>query len=251
MMDYEHQPANHLSFRLARRVLVPSAFPPESTRRFGAARKVIIYKGFKEELYLGGSDVDPGVLERLGVDPADLVIVMRPPPDGALYHRHENVQFERLLEAARMRPATAVVLLPRTQEQQARYGSLEGIIVPQQAVDGRSLLAFSDALIGGGGTMNREAALLGTPAYTVFEGRLAAVDAALIETGLLHDLRGVEHLPELEKRTGSAAAAADRGRHILAAVLAALDDVVAERRRRTTGRLGRVRSLARAPLRGR
>ena len=30
MMDYEHQPANHLSFRLARRVIVPATFPEAS-----------------------------------------------------------------------------------------------------------------------------------------------------------------------------------------------------------------------------
>jgi len=37
--------------------------------------------------------------------------------------------------------------------------------------------------------MNREAALLGTPTYTVFAGRLAAVDTELIRLGLLYDVR--------------------------------------------------------------
>src|SRR5581483_12369074 len=52
MMDYEAQPANHLSFRLARRVVVPEAFPAAALRRFGAReRRVRRYPGFKEELY--------------------------------------------------------------------------------------------------------------------------------------------------------------------------------------------------------
>src|SRR5215216_5683751 len=52
MMDYEHQPANHLSFRLAGRVIVPAAFPEAALRRCGArSRKVRRYEGFKEELY--------------------------------------------------------------------------------------------------------------------------------------------------------------------------------------------------------
>src|SRR6266480_3466928 len=33
LMDYEHQPANHLAFRLASRVIVPSAFPDSALRR--------------------------------------------------------------------------------------------------------------------------------------------------------------------------------------------------------------------------
>ena len=37
--------------------------------------------------------------------------------------------------------------------------------------------------------MSREAAILGTPAYTVFSGKLAAVDQELIHRGWLVDLR--------------------------------------------------------------
>src|SRR5437879_9515321 len=36
LMDYEHQPANHLAFRLASRVIVPRAFPAAELRRYGA-----------------------------------------------------------------------------------------------------------------------------------------------------------------------------------------------------------------------
>ena len=52
-MDYEHQPANHLAFRLASRVIVPRAFPEAALTRFGvAAAKVRRYDGIKEDVYL-------------------------------------------------------------------------------------------------------------------------------------------------------------------------------------------------------
>src|SRR5436305_3235172 len=35
LMDYEYQPANHLGFRLARRVVVPDAFPAGRLRHYG------------------------------------------------------------------------------------------------------------------------------------------------------------------------------------------------------------------------
>jgi ABC-type spermidine/putrescine transport system permease subunit I len=92
MMDYEFQPANHLSFRLARRVIVPEAFPADALRRFGARNgKVVRYPGFKEELYLAGFRPDASVLDELGLDRGGVTAVLRPPPDGALYQNDRAV----------------------------------------------------------------------------------------------------------------------------------------------------------------
>ncbi len=201
MMDYEYQPANHLSFRLAQRVIVPSAFPERALRRFGAhRRKVVRYSGFKEELYLAGFTPDDDVARELGLDPEKVIAVFRPPPEGALYHRAANERFDELLELARRDPAVQVVLLPRTREQERRYRDLAGSTIPSSPVDGRSLLVCADLLVGGGGTMNRESALLGVPTYTVFRGRLAAVDAELIRMGRLRDLRSLDAGLSFEKK---------------------------------------------------
>jgi predicted glycosyltransferase len=93
-----------------------------------------------------------------------------------------------------------VVLLPRTAAQRARYEAMEAVRVPKHAIDGSSLLALADLVVGAGGTMNREAAILGTPTYTVFAGKLAAVDAALIRLGRMHDLREAGTRPRFEKK---------------------------------------------------
>src|SRR4029078_8632448 len=53
LMDYEHQPANHLAFRFASRIIVPASFPAQSLRRYGArVGKVRRYHGTKEDVYL-------------------------------------------------------------------------------------------------------------------------------------------------------------------------------------------------------
>jgi predicted glycosyltransferase len=190
MMDYEHQPANHLSFRLAQRIVVPELFPARALRRFGGRQgRVLRYPGFKEQLYLAGFTPDGGVLDRLGLDPAAVVVVMRPAPDGALYHRMANRRFDEIAEAAASAEPVQAVLLPRSAHQARRFAQVPGLNVPPRAVDARSLLALADVAIGAGGTMNRESALLGTPTYTAFAARLAAVDSELIRLGLLHDLR--------------------------------------------------------------
>jgi len=199
MMDYEHQPANHLSFRFAQRVIVPATFPEASLRRFGAAtRKVVRYQGFKEELYLAGVAPDPSLVVSLGLDPDRVTAAMRPPPEGALYHAHGNPRFDAILEHV-LSEGVQVVLLPRTSEQAARYRK-PSVAIPERPVDGRALLATVDLTIGAGGTMTRESALLGTPTYTVFLGELAAQDAELIRLGRIVDLRAERALPAVERR---------------------------------------------------
>lgn len=200
MMDYEHQPANHLSFRLASRVVVPDFFPEQALRRFGAGpRKVVRYRGFKEQLYLARLEPDPGVLAELDLDPAQVIVVFRPPPEGALYHRGLAGRFDELLDLALATDGVQAVVLPRFRDQQARYAAMPGVRVPDRPVHAPSLLALADLTIGGGGTMTRESALLGTPTATVFAGRLAAVDAELIRLGRILDLR-TGSVPELRKK---------------------------------------------------
>jgi uncharacterized protein len=227
MMDYEFQPANHLSFRLAERVIVPTIFPQDRLRRFGAdPEKVIRYPGFKEELYLTGLQPNPAVLAQLDLDPAQVVVVMRPPPAGALYHRKRNQRFDELVELARRDRTVQCVVLARSRQQAERYRVPE-IRVPARAVDTTSLLAFADLTIGAGGTMNRESALLGTPTYTVFSGRLAAVDAELIRMGRLKDLRRPGARPPFKKKDSQITPSFDaHSSKIQAAVLSALREAV-------------------------
>lgn len=233
MMDYEFQPANHLSFRLAQRVIVPRAFPDEAVRRFGAAAKTIRYDGFKEELYLADFRPDPAVLAALGLEPEQVLVVLRPPPDGSLYHREQNLRFEEEARRVCGLPGVRAVLLARSSDRALWARLLPGVLVPERAVDGPSLVALADLTIGAGGTMNRESALLGTPTYTIFGGRLAAVDAELIRLGKLVDIRAPGAEAAVAKRpAGAGGGVPPSRRHV---VLAAIDEALAAfsgRRRR-------------------
>jgi predicted glycosyltransferase len=224
MMDYEHQPANHLSFRVAHRVIVPQFFPDESLRHFGTRpRKVVRYDGFKEELYLAGVEPERAVLASLGLDPERVTAAMRPPPEGALYHRDPNVRFDGVLEYVLGQEAQ-VVLLPRSDTQSIRY-QRPGVVIPERAVDGGVLLASVDLMIGAGGTMTRESSLLGTPTYTVFLGELAAADAELIRQRRLVDLRAGGFPVVKRKLRSEAGVDPARARAILEVVLATTEEL--------------------------
>jgi predicted glycosyltransferase len=236
MMDYEFQPANHLSFRLAQTIVVPEVFPSAELRRQGGReRKVIRYAGFKEELYLGRFEPDQTVLAVLGLDPVKVIVVLRPPPEGALYHRSGNDAFEDVFEEAALRDDLEVVVLPRSSEQAEKYRGRRGVHIPERAVPGRDLLACADVMIGAGGTMNREAALLGTPTYTMFAGKLAAVDAELISMGLMHDLRHVRSGLEYRKKPArDVADASARSDAIMETIVEAVLTTVGRRQQRAS-----------------
>jgi uncharacterized protein len=226
--DYEFASLqHHLGMRAATRVVVPEAIPPERLARFGVRPpKLLRYPGLKEEYYLADFEPDESVLEQLGVDRSRVLVVLRPPPDVSLYHRHSNPLFPQTLDFLGAHPEVQAVVLPRTDEQRAFVGGLDlpSMIVPDRAVDAQSLIALADVVVSAGGTMNREAAALGVPVYTTYGGRLGGVDEELIREGRLKPLTDPRAL-DLQKRTpGTRARVRRNPRAMLDLLLTAVSD---------------------------
>jgi predicted glycosyltransferase len=203
--DYEFARVQHgLGCRAAKRVVVPEAIPQDRLDALGAqARKVRRFPGFEEEYYLSGFEPDRAALEILGLESHRILVVVRTPPEVSLYHRHGNPLAADVLRRVGSDPTVQAVVLPRTEEQRQAIGSLAlpSLVLPDHAVDAQSLVALSDLVVSAGGTMNREAAALGVPVYTMFTGRLGAVDQMLVDDGRLGILRSPDALP-LRKRDG-------------------------------------------------
>jgi predicted glycosyltransferase len=205
--DYEWAWLQHqLGCRAATRVVVPDSIPPERLKSYGATPpKLQQYAGLKEEYYLSDFEADESVLRDWSIDPASVLVVLRPPPDVSLYHRHSNPLFPMTLEHLGRLAEVQAFVIPRTDEQRDFVKSLElpSVIVPERAVDAQSLIALADLVVSAGGTMNREAAALGVPVYTTYGGRLGGVDEQLIREGRLRPLTDPRAL-DLHKREHSA-----------------------------------------------
>jgi hypothetical protein len=204
--DYEWAWLQHqLGCRAATRVVVPDAIPVERLARYGVAPpKLQRYPGLKEEYYLDDFEPDAAVLDGFEIDPGKILIVLRPPPDVSLYHRHSNPLFPQTIDHLGSLDSVHAFVLPRTDEQRdyVRSIGLPALIVPEEAVDAQSLIACADLVVSAGGTMNREAAALGVPVYTTYGGRLGGVDEALIRQGRLRPLTDPRAL-DLHKRDGT------------------------------------------------
>lgn len=212
LMDYEHHPGNHMSFRTAKRLVVPSSFPAEALQKFGVSdAKLKRFDGLKEDIYLADFEPDTEFskeLAKLGVEPDEILVVVRPHAPEALYNRGlENDLLDLLLDKIAAIKNVKIILLPRKDYQgidlRERHPQAN-IIIPATVLDGANLLAAADLVISGGGTMNREAAALGVPTATIFTGRPAAIDEYLIEQGRMTKIEteaDVESLKVVKKST--------------------------------------------------
>jgi hypothetical protein len=203
MQDYEFAGVQRqVSFRVAKRVLMPDAIPVERLARIGAkGRKLFRYPGLKEEYYLADFEPNQAVLDELELDREKALVVVRPPPETSAYHARNDV-YCAVIERLAAEPGAQAVVIPRTEPQGAavRATGAANLIVPARAIDAQSLIAHADLVVSAGGTMNREAVALGTPVFTTFAGKMGGVDEALIAEDRLRVLADPAELP-LHKRT--------------------------------------------------
>lgn len=204
MYDYEFTETAIFN-RLSDRVLVPAGIPDKVLDEIGLSKnKRRKYEGIKEELYVRGFVPTPGFRKRFlaehGFDNAGgaTLAVLRPPAATANYH---SAKSDGLLVAILKRLLTEsdafTVIVPRTSQQAADIRGLiksispgsDNFLILDTAVDGLDLAFASDLLISGGGTMNREAALLGVPVYSIFAGRQGALDRKMETEGLITFVR--------------------------------------------------------------
>jgi uncharacterized protein len=173
-------------------VITPEIIPSEKVHC--SKNRILKYPGIKEDVYVPRFKPDSSILSSLGVEAStDLIVVIRPPATEAHYHRPESDElFTAVLNFLGRKPQVKMILLPRNEHQasdiRSRWAGLfasSQLRIPAKVTDGLNLIWHSDLVISGGGTMNREAAALGVPVYSIFRGEIGAVDRYLASTGRL------------------------------------------------------------------
>lgn len=172
--------------------LMMPAIIPTGAVNFSPER-LLKYAGIKEDVYVPTFRPDSSVRNELGIDKGKLVVTIRPPAEEAHYHcQRSDELFQAAMSYLSQQSGVQLIILPRNQAQAERLRGTwrtlfeSGIaIIPAHAIDGLNLIWYSDLVISGGGTMNREAAALGVPVYSIFGGAIGAVDRYLADTGRL------------------------------------------------------------------
>lgn len=199
--DYEYVSIRLLN-KWVSKVIVPDAISGEFIVKHGATRKKIVqFPGYKEEIYVGRFTPFGDLLQDLGIDSSQIIVTMRPPAILAHYHNNKSeVLFDELVNIIGGREKVTGIIFPRTKGQIGEFETkkLKNVSILKRPVNGLELIWNSDIVVSGGGTMIREAAVLGVPAYSIFTGRQGAVDKKLTQEGKIVFLRELEDLQKIE-----------------------------------------------------
>jgi predicted glycosyltransferase len=198
IFDYEH--ANNLPFIKPVLGIAPEVIDnPALANAFSMGFRG--YSGLKEDVYVTSFKPDPRVLATLRIAADRLVVTIRPPATEAHYHNPESERlFAETVERIGRFTDSVMVILPRNEKSQKQmimdnwpqWCRERKIIIPEHVVNGLDLIWYSDFVVSGGGTMNREAASLGVPVFSIFRGKIGAVDKYLSEKGRLTLLQSVD-----------------------------------------------------------
>lgn len=162
--------------------------------------KVLTYPGIKEDIYVPSFKPDENIKKHLHFRDDIVTIIIRPPAYQAHYHNPESdLLFNEVMKYISESNNVKGIILPRDNQQKVRIENsyknqfASGkFIIPSDVIDGLNLMWYSDLVISGGGTMNREAAALGVPVYSIFRGKIGDVDKHLSQNGRLTLVESVE-----------------------------------------------------------
>jgi predicted glycosyltransferase len=198
IFDYEY--AKDLIFIHPSWLIAPEIIPDDAFKH--KKNRLLKYPGIKEDVYIHNFKPDPSIKQMLGVNEKELLITLRPPATEAHYHNHQSEElFKRAIDFLGQKQNTRMVVLPRNEKQGTIIQDMwtemcknKKILIPDHVVDGLNLIWHSDLVISGGGTMNREAAALSVPVYSIFKGKIGAVDRFLADSGRLTLIENVEDI---------------------------------------------------------
>jgi len=197
LMDYEfgkNLPFSKPTLLIFPEVVAASIALPDDGR-------IRSYPGIKEDVYVPFFEPSPSIKDELKLGDNDIVVTIRPPATEAHYHNAESEGlFGAVLNRLGAVPNLKMIILPRNEIKQTAWIKEKWpelirsgkISIPSHVVDGLNLIWHSDLVVSGGGTMNREAAALGVPVYSIFRGPIGAVDRYLESNGRLTLLASVE-----------------------------------------------------------
>ena len=203
MFDYEYTESKIFN-TFSKYLLAPKFIPDTRLKEAGfKLNKLIRYNGFKEEIYLNSFVPEENFRSTIGIDDGDILVVLRPPSLVGNYHDNRS---EKLILSAIshfINVKNCVILIVNRTEVEKKFildntQDHMNLRFLNKSVDGLQLLYAADYTISGGGTMNRESALLGTKTFSIFTGERPYLDEYLQSIGRLTFIENSEDFSKIE-----------------------------------------------------
>ncbi|MCC7552895.1 MAG: DUF354 domain-containing protein [Methanobacteriaceae archaeon] len=199
VLDNEHAlAANKLTLPLCDTIVSPKIIDMWKLMEFGAdPNKILSYNGTSELLHFKSFDFNENIFNDLNLDlKLQKTILMRPEPSLASYLDADCTKSVLLPIVKALKDYANILVLPRFKEQAKIFEGIENTTILTPPLDTSSIIKKCDLVIGAGGTMNREAAILQTPVISCYPGKTLSVDQFYIDQDLMYrsnDLDDIIH----------------------------------------------------------
>lgn len=210
MDDYEK--SNQFFVKFTDTTLVPSVISKSHWGKY--QNRIEHYPGLKENIYIKNCKRNNTILQKLNIDDNKVIVALRPEAETSHYYRKRaNVLLSFIVEyLSAYNQKIEMLFMPRDEKQKTKIGRmLHGLgisyKIPSPSNFNFEITNLADLVIGGGGTMLRESAVFGVPAYSYFSGEWGAVDKYLLSIGRLVRISSEREIQKIKivkckKRTG-------------------------------------------------
>ena len=205
--DYEY--ASLVIYRLTGSyILHPEVIRADAFLRRGIRPdRLIAFSGLKEDITFSTIDIENCPAHDFGIKEGDAKVLFRPPAEDSHYYKHgSGVLALALLDHLSQRDDVVVIFTPRQAwqtEYLKRFTWKNPPIDLSRPIPFVPLLKAVDAVVSSGGTMIREAAYLGIPAYSILRSRIGGLDRHLESLGRIRVVSSPEDFDEITFRNGS------------------------------------------------
>jgi len=213
LYDYEYVNSTFQNL-FATKVLMPNVFNMDQLIKAGVRiNNLTFYPGIKEQIYINSNTKKTNLLNEFGIDNSKIIITFRPPGMTGHYHssKSEILMDKIFSKIEQEKEKIFLIILPRTDDQKVYFSyvmrqKLIPFLIPESPLNGIDLILNSDIVLSGGGTIIREAAVLGVPSYSFFQGTKGGVDEFLEKNGrltLIHSISDIEKIKFKKKKKKS------------------------------------------------
>lgn len=165
--------AGKLTISLSNALIFSTAINPKQFSELGISR-FYQYQGVDEVLWIKNTTPNIEILEELNLIKNNFIVLRLEESKAEYFQRlfpsitpGSTILSKFTQKLQKINPQMKIVIFPRYPEQEDALQNLD-VIIPEKSVDTISLLHFARMAMTGGGTMGREAALLGTPTLYSF-----------------------------------------------------------------------------------
>jgi len=183
--------ASKLTIPLSKKLFTPFIIPKKAWIKYGIPKEnIIYYKALDPVTWLKNFKPDETVLLKLNLERDKPIVTVRPEEYFAAYLLNKKSAIVEIVHLLSKKLLDGqIIVLPRYQEQlsflRKEFFKEKNVKVVNRVVDGASLLALSSVFIGAGGTMNAEAALIGTPTISCYPSKPTYTEKFLIKQNLI------------------------------------------------------------------